>query len=184
MADPEKADRTKKKRAVTKQVNHVRQLIAESDDELIVAEVEKLKGLFKDFVTANEKYEENIETGEDLDESESYFTLVQNEYINTLTAANDYKRNKPQVVETEQKMTNSDLLKIMNLPKLTLENFDGNPVNFHTFTHSTNMWMSQLPMETLSYQGYFNTRLVQPKRRSGSVRLLGVMQATRRQGKH
>ena len=98
-----------------------------------MAEVEKLKGLFKDFVTANEKYEENLETDEDLDESESYFTLVQNEYINTLTAANEYKRNKPQVVETEQKMTNSDLLKIMNLPKLTLENFDGNPVNFHTF---------------------------------------------------
>ena len=49
-----KADRINRKRAVTKEVNYVKQLIAEDEVELIPDRVKRLKDLFKDFSTIHD----------------------------------------------------------------------------------------------------------------------------------
>ena len=86
MAEALKADRTKKKRAVTKQVNHLRQLKAEENYELIADEIEKLKNLFSQFAAVNEEYESKLEADEEIDECEAHFTGVQKDYIALLNS--------------------------------------------------------------------------------------------------
>lgn len=87
MGDAEKIERTKKKRAVTKQINYVKQLMAEGETtDSLNEEVTSLKKLFKEFSTAHDGYHDTLEMDDDIDESEVYFNTVQGNYIELLSS--------------------------------------------------------------------------------------------------
>ena len=144
-ADAEKAERTKAKRSVTRQINHVKQLMAEEETEACGAEIGKLKEIFKTFIEANDKYESVITGDDDLEQSEVYFAAVQKEYIETLKQAK--KLRDEATVKDEDKdetgkrgsasgsadLSREELVGIMNLPKLVIDTFNGDPLKYHTF---------------------------------------------------
>ena len=72
MADPE-AVRTKRKRAVTRTKNIVKQLIAEEEIEQVKKEIINLKDVFYEFQEAHDTFHDKLEGDEDIDKSELYF---------------------------------------------------------------------------------------------------------------
>ena len=153
MSDQEKAERSKKKRLVTKQINRVKQLIAEDENEQVSWEIDRLKEIFKDFTAVCQLYEETLEDDDDIDQSDVYYSLVQNDYIELLKQAKAMTQNdisqttSRNDVKEDQKLSQMQLLSIANLPKLTLEPFDGNPVNYHTFRATFDQNVNSLPCD-------------------------------------
>ena len=84
------ADRINRKCAVTKEVNYVKQLIAEDEVELIPDRVKRLKDLFKDFSTIHDQYHDSLEDETATDEREKYFCQVQTLYIEVLSSVKLY----------------------------------------------------------------------------------------------
>ena len=85
-----KADRINRKRAVTKEVNYVKQLIAEDEVELIPDRVKRLKDLFKNFSTIHDQYHDSLEDETVIDESEKYFCQAQTLYTEVLSSVKLY----------------------------------------------------------------------------------------------
>ena len=136
-----KADRINRKRAVTKEVNYVKQLIAEDEVELIPDLVKYLKDLFKDFSTIHDQYHDSLEDETAIDESEKYFCHVQTLYIEVLSSVKLYiKEGTKTKQEDDDKsfvassdLSREELMAIMNLPKVELETYNGDPMQYHTF---------------------------------------------------
>jgi hypothetical protein len=100
--------------------------------------VNELKELFRSFKEAHEAVVKTLEEEKDLDEAQDYFEDMRETYMVTLTTANEYTSrdpNKTNPISAEtSSVTREELQYMMNLPKLTLEPFDGNPLQYHTFT--------------------------------------------------
>jgi hypothetical protein len=137
-----KGNRTQKKRALTTRINAIGRYIAEEcESDFIEEKKDQLKNAFRDFELSHETYETHIKEEKDKDDSEEYFAEVQAAYVNSLKAANDYKRvvSSRQVESLSNEATvtaNTNIeLKIaaMNLPKLEIEPFNGDPMKYHSF---------------------------------------------------
>ena len=79
-----KTARSSAKRAVTKQVNYIRQCIAMDNIDDLAAEVDKLKSVFQKFDGKNNDFAATLSDDNDLDECEDYFSEVQNNFIKVL----------------------------------------------------------------------------------------------------
>lgn len=137
MSDTEKNVRAKK-RTVTKQINLVKQLIAENEPERVAEEVSILKKLFHEFTEASDRHVETLDKEQDIEESDTSYATTQSSYIEVLSSAKSYKEDeKSETASTisskADDLTRGELLSIMNLPKLTLETFNGDPLQYHTF---------------------------------------------------
>ncbi|XP_013402058.1 uncharacterized protein LOC106167743 [Lingula anatina] len=155
-----KADRTKVKRAVTKQVNALRQLAAEDiEDEEIKRQTDKLKEIFREFVTVHESYTNSLKEEDEIEESEEYFVNVQRDYIEILNVV----MPSPSI---PAKMSDkpSEIWGAISLPKLTLEPFDGDPSKYHAFIFSFEQNVEKMTTD-------------------GSAKLLRLLQYTRGEAK-
>ena len=72
------------KQALTKQMNRIRQGLAEDELESYDGEVRKLKDLFKEFTVTWEEYHDTLATEAEVEDSDSYFSKEQDCYINIL----------------------------------------------------------------------------------------------------
>ena len=135
-----KTARTSAKRAVTKELNQVKQYIAEGNVDDINSHVIVMKDLFKGFTVAHDKYHKTLTTEEDIDESDNYFYDKQNDYIAVLNLVKESK--KPAVVKHEDQaltgnpdrdLSRKEFLHLLNLPKVELQVFHGNPLHYHQF---------------------------------------------------
>ena len=68
-----KTTRASAKRAVTKEINQIRQCIAEDNIESLSNSVIKLKDLFRAFTWSHTEYHDSLVSDEDIDESDAYF---------------------------------------------------------------------------------------------------------------
>jgi len=153
MSDEDRKFRKSWKAAITRHINNLEVHMAEEDVSGMKDRLEKLKNAYKKFETAHEKYHEEIKEEEE-QESEKYFRDVQRSYIDALNPARAWlKEHESQVkpppdsspgvevktgVEKSSESTVnhaeiSDLIGLLNLPKVELKSFDGNPMNFHCF---------------------------------------------------
>ena len=131
-----KTARTTSKRAVTKEINLIKQCIAEDDTDGIDDEIVKLKELFRKFKLAHDAYHEKFTQDEDIDESEAYFYDEQKEYISSLNSFKVYCKStqvKTEITADDSDLSRNELLRLLNLPRVELENFSGNPLHFHQF---------------------------------------------------
>ncbi|XP_038071202.1 uncharacterized protein LOC119740069 [Patiria miniata] len=135
-----KTARTSAKRAVTKQVNKIRQCIAEDNLSDIDDNVVKLKDLFKEFTAVHDEYHAMLIDDDDVDASETYFYKEQDVYISVLHSTKDVKIgvDHDNDSSTPKSGTCGDLsrekfLGLLNLPKVELQVFDGNPLHYHQF---------------------------------------------------
>ena len=124
-----KADRINRKRAVTKEVNYVKQLIAEDEVELIPDRVKRLKDLFKNFSTIHDQYHDSLEDETVIDESEKYFCKAQTLYTEVLSSVKLYiKEGAKTKQEDDDKssvasidLSREELMAIMNFPNVELD---------------------------------------------------------------
>ena len=84
MPNDAKTERRVCKTNVTKQINKVKQRKAENRMDLLKAEIDDLIKKFETFESAHDRYHGELETDEDLDESDKYFSDAQAVYINFL----------------------------------------------------------------------------------------------------
>ncbi|KAJ8043465.1 hypothetical protein HOLleu_10558 [Holothuria leucospilota] len=136
-----KTARSSAKRAVTKEVNYIRQCIAEDDMDDIDDHVIVLKDLFKKFTLAHDRYHETLTQETDIDESDNYFSEKQRDYISVLDLVKNTKISFKAKAELKSLSADSnsgdssskEYLRLLNLPKVELEVFHGNPLHFHQF---------------------------------------------------
>ena len=138
-----KTDRSKSKRPVTKQMNYIKQLMAEGNIDVIEKEIDRLKVIFEEFGVKHEKYVELVDDDNELDECDVYFTSVQDSYIETLNLVKDINidvRVKSSGLSSPSEsgsnkmsdLTREELVNLMSLPKLSIGVFYGNPRKYHS----------------------------------------------------
>jgi hypothetical protein len=146
MADQDKLQRSRMKAVVTRHANSLNRFIAEESKLQVQEFVIKLKDAFNNFEHSHLKYHDalSIEQDDLIEESDKYFFEVQNMYIQALNSAKDFLRNSDVLEDSKSLVTKSsddkgenvsqsDLIRIMNLPKVKLEVFDGDPLKYHSF---------------------------------------------------
>ena len=147
--EAQKTVRASAKRAVTKQINAIRQKFAENETDSIPAMVEHLKQKFKSFLVAHETYVDLV-SEENLDECDKYFYQVQGNYISVLKEVNASKVGTSQgnggdetcygangsLLSCGSDDSHEQMIALTNLPKVELQTFDGNPARYHSFTKS------------------------------------------------
>ena len=132
-----KVNRQQKKRSLTTRINAMQRYIAEECEiDHLKDKREQLKAAFADLEQCHQTYEENLDEDKDLEDSEKYFNDVQNSYIACLKEVNQYI-DKKQVTNpkvSEVSTTNTEIqYAAINLPKLEIEVFTGDPMRYHAF---------------------------------------------------
>ena len=136
MPNDAKTERRVCKTNVTKQINKVKQRKAENRKDLLKAEIDELIKKFETFESAHDRYHGELETDEDLDESDKYFSDAQAVYINFLDETKSwFPQEEAPAVKAASVKGNSEtkLLNALSLPKIELDKFDGNPLYYHSF---------------------------------------------------
>ena len=146
MEDSKQA-RQQKKRLFTRQVNAVQRFLAEeSTSEELKNKREDLKKAFHEFKAAHEQYESYLEQETDFEECDKYFQEVQETYVKALKEMNSQINQldgdnqseagsssaqsdvKPTIVPQQ-----ASLEGLMNLPRVEIEAFSGDPMKYHAF---------------------------------------------------
>ena len=138
--DP-KVIRANAKRAVTRVINDIRKSIAADDIVNLDEKRDKLKDLFKDFEEACATFEEGIQDCNELDKCDAYFSEVQDNFIKALEQVKTVKQHnmcdpdsvKPQGVTQSGTFDMERLVSAINMPKVEIEVFNGNPMKYHQF---------------------------------------------------
>ena len=103
----------------------------------LAAEVDKLKSVFQKFDEKNTDFAATLSDDNDLDECEDYFSEVQNNFIKVLEQVKRILHVCSPVIQTPaQSPTGSNLAKLLgavNLPKVEIRVFSGDPSQFHQF---------------------------------------------------
>ena len=147
-----KAERGTKKRAVTVLIRRIEGLL---DTNAPLADIEDKQDLlntaFDEFLEAHEAYEGKIddETTE-LEASNKYYAEVRKSRADVLNViqsrlAKVTDSNTDTSSKTAQGVTREEMCALMNLPKLTLEPFEGDPLKYHAFMEGFEQVVGSLP---------------------------------------
>lgn len=164
-----KSERTKKKRALTLLEGKVNRFIAEN-------KVKKVEELAMELVSEFEAFEKLTTTVQELmgdnedqvQEDEVYYLDVEESYTKCLVTVNEWKASLKKDVKVEgseesskvkekQAVFEASMLAALNLPKVELSVFDGNPLKYHAFVAS----FDELVGGTSTSGGAKLTRLIQ-----------------------
>ena len=141
MAEADKSTRQQKKRLLTRQINAMQRHMAEDNSaEDMKTKRNDIKRLFQEFELSHEQYQSHFENEADLDECDKYFQEAQDSYVNALKELNKYideleasgHLNESTSDEEDQTST-TNLGNLMNLPRLEIETFSGDPMKYHEF---------------------------------------------------
>ncbi len=138
MAEEQKKARRTRKSSLTRETNNIKRFIAEENRDEVSARIKLLTVKYSDFEKAHDAYHDALTEEDEIDESEAYLEDVQSKYIQTLTSAKKWLLDteaKPEVkpdIAPAQDLS-SDFISLINLPKVEIEPFDGNPMNYHSF---------------------------------------------------
>ena len=132
--------RARAKASVTRIVNSIRRYIAEDDKNSVVGLIAQLKDKFKDFEAAHIDFHDELTTAEEIEASEMYLYDVQDSYIECLTSTKSWMRQEDKPLKGEKSneispssISHKDFLAYVNLPKLELDKFSGDPLTYHSF---------------------------------------------------
>ena len=132
-----KVERGNKRGLVTRYMNKLTRYAVEEDEVAIKETMDKLRNAFVDFENFHIRYHSRLEEPEEIEQSDNYFFQAEQEYINSLKDAKDwlkgFMRMKSPPQQTVQASDTHDMYRLINLPKVELEPFDGNPLKYHSF---------------------------------------------------
>ena len=140
MSQEQKAARKARKSALTREINAVERFIAENDFDEVKRRAGKIKLKFTEFERVHDEYHDSLDDETEIDDSEQYFYDTQNNYVASLKSIKAYiaERKAEETAikaEAEQKqaVSRNELLELVNLPKLELDAYDGDPLKYHSF---------------------------------------------------
>jgi hypothetical protein len=143
----EKAIRKQRKAAITRELNSVKRYIAEEDEDEIKGRLHKLKTAFVDFEASHEAYHKTLTEEKEQDESDQYLYDVQDSYINGVMEAKKWLKSLIVPVKqapmkqdpdvhantADSDLKRHELMSLINMPKVEIKPFDGDPLKFHSF---------------------------------------------------
>ena len=155
-----KVVRRQRKGGITRHLGTLEQLMAEERYDDVLKRLDIMKQSFSQLEAAHDAYLDTFEsiTEEQLLENEQWFAEVQGNYISGVKAARQWLRDNgvlgvplvnpvpasvpsvptsvpsvPTSVPASANVDNSELVNMMNVPKLTIDVFDGNPLQYQKF---------------------------------------------------
>jgi hypothetical protein len=149
MAEEDKVSRRQRKASLTRAIHDVEQFMVEEDTEKVQASEQLIKERFKNFGEAHKKYHAALENDDEIETSDNYYFDVQNSYVNALKSIKQWLRAGgiikevkpvPQEAETQEPPPDlrkspdlNEVISLMQLPKVDIKPFDGNPLKYHAF---------------------------------------------------
>lgn len=142
MAELLKTTRKSKKTIITKEINQLKRYMAEEENNEVTNGLARLKEKFRDFETSHNDYHSVLEDETEIDTSDIYFFDVQDNYIAALKSVKAWFEDQSRVkvqerddvsVSSSDGLSHKELLTLLNLPKVELEPFDGDPLKYHSF---------------------------------------------------
>ena len=131
------ARRRQRKGVVARHLGTLERLIAEEDVDGVQSRLESVIHSFADFKETHVSYHDTLVNEEDILASDSWFGDMQTTYVAGVKAAKTWLRTQAALVDLDMAnppaVTREDLLNLMHLPKVELDKFDGNPVEYLTF---------------------------------------------------
>jgi len=135
----EMKDRKSAKSSVTRAINNLKRLCAEEEKEAVISGLDKVKMKFKEFERLHVIYHDSLIDEDKIDESDDYFFEVQDNYIaalseakawlksNTVTKSEPIEDEAASIATSADSLSHKEFLALMNLPKVELETYDGDP---------------------------------------------------------
>ena len=140
MPEDDKKVRGRKKALVTRAINSIDRYAVEDNLAKVKEEIDRLMKAFEEFENAHFRYHDALEDDAVVEESDQYFDQVQKDYIAKMKYAKEWVRDKNgdanDMKEEKSKVSMQsqlELVSMMNLPKVEIEKFDGNPLSYHSF---------------------------------------------------
>ena len=141
----EKKARTARKSALTRSINDLLQCVAEEDRDSVVNQLTTVKEKFNNFQTAHDTYHSTLNIDDEIETSDEYFAEMQVKYTKAVKEARQWLNSledvKPSAAKVETASTSkeeisllsADFVKYINLPNAALEEYDGDPLQYHNF---------------------------------------------------
>ena len=127
-----KTTRTKFKGTLTRAISKLNRVFQERDKIKTLEQLSIVKQAFNDFEASNNKLYALIDDEQDLQECDKYFLEAEAVYTTSLEAVNVWL-NPVSPSVTSSTSTDSQLLTAVNLPKLELSTYDGDPMLYYSF---------------------------------------------------
>ena len=132
------ARRRQRKGVVTRHLGTLDRLIAEEDVDGVRSRLESVIHSFADFKETHVSYHDTLVNEEDIQASDTWFSDMQTTYVAPVIAAKTWLRTQAARVDLPDianppAVTREDLLHYLHLPKVELDKFDGNPLEYLTF---------------------------------------------------
>ena len=135
------------KAAVTRHLNTLQRHIAEGDVEQVRDRLNKVKITFSELESAHEAFQQTLTTDAEFDQSESWFADAQRSYISSIKSAKQWLGDDDKPISVKSKVTtvtgatqsssaqshDTELINLLSIPKLEIDKFDGNPLEFQSF---------------------------------------------------
>ena len=124
-----KNKRRYKKTAVTLAITALNKLIqSEANIDDVSGSLDKLNVVFDQFEDAHNAYHKELTDEEECEASNCYFIEMSEKHVDIIAASKRYVN-----AATRNGDNNLQLAQLMSLPKMDIEQFDGNPLKFHAF---------------------------------------------------
>ena len=144
MSDEERVVRRQRKAAITRHLGTLERLVAEEDVDDVKERLDIVKRSFRDFEIAHDLYHDGLVEDDDVEESDSWFQQVQTSYVAGVRSAKAWLKTQEDdgAIEREvavdrsdimSAITQSDLINSLNVPKVEIDKFEGNPLDYLTF---------------------------------------------------
>ena len=142
--DSQKADvsikvvRRQRKAAVTRCLGTIKRFIVQRKPGSVRDTLIKLEEAFGRLEEAHDLYHNGLTSEDDIEESEHWFMLAENEYIKGVESANEYLdvmqpvagMVSPPVEGSTHGDRASELINLLSIPKIELDSFDGDPLQY------------------------------------------------------
>ena len=135
-----KKERTKRKSALTRLGSKIRRYISEKDSEKLVECMDNIKKEYQEFEVVHDGYHGKLDNESELDTSDTYIIEVETAYSEALSEAQKWLTStkiKKEMVSDEKpdkpSLLSPEVLSVINLPKLELFAYDGDPLQYYTF---------------------------------------------------
>ena len=144
MSDEERVVRRQRKAAITRHLGTLERLVAEEDGDNVKERLITIKGSFQVFETAHDLYHDGLADDDDIEESDSWFQQVQTSYVAGVRSAKAWLKmqegdgaNEREVAvnrsDVMSAIAQADLINSLNVPKVEIDKFEGNPLDYLTF---------------------------------------------------
>ena len=144
MSEAERVVRRQRKAAITRHLGTLERLVAEEDVDDVKERLDIVKGSYRDFEIAHDLYHDGLVDDDDIEESDSWFQQVQTSYVAGVRSAKAWLKTQEDdgAIEREvavnrsdmmSAIAQSDLINSLNVPKVEIDKFEGNPLDYLTF---------------------------------------------------